>query len=74
MLLINLHLLKDRQQEVRPLLVASRYTGDYCMPLEVQYMCYIPLISLLYGLFNYIKYVKVAWTDIIRADSKFENW
>ena len=28
--------IKDRQQEVKAVLVASRYIGDYYMPVEVQ--------------------------------------
>ena len=49
--------LKDRQQEARPVLVASQCNGDYYIPLKIQYMYYIPFISLLYGLFIDIKYV-----------------
>ena len=43
------------------------------MTLDVQYMYYIPFISLLIGSFFYIKYVKVKWTDTIQAYSRFEN-
>ena len=37
--------LKDRQQEVRAVLVASRYIGDYYMTLEVLFMYHIPLYT-----------------------------
>ena len=37
---------KDRQQEVRAVLVASRYIGDYYMTLEVLFMYPIPLYTL----------------------------
>ena len=29
---------KDRQQELRPVLVASQYNGDYNVPNELQHM------------------------------------
>ena len=51
---------KDRQQEARPVLVASQCNGDYYISLKIQYMYYIPFISLLYGLFIDIKYVTVT--------------
>ena len=38
--------LKDRQQEVRAVLVVSRYIRDYPMPLEVLFMYHIPLYTL----------------------------
>ena len=44
------------------------------MPLEVQYVCYIPCIILQYCLFNDITYVKVTWTDTMQAESNFENF
>ena len=37
---------KDRQQEVRAVLVASRYIWDYYMTLEVLFMYHIPLYTL----------------------------
>ena len=49
---------KDRQQEARAVLVGSHYIGDYYMILELQYMYYIPLTTLLFGLFIDIKHVK----------------
>ena len=36
---------KDRQQEVRAVLVASRYIGDYHMLLQILLMYYIPLFT-----------------------------
>ena len=51
---------KDRQQEVRAVLVASRYIGDYHMPLKVLFMYHIPLYTLIYGLFIDIKHVKIT--------------
>ena len=48
----------DRQQEVRAVLVGSRYIWDNYMPLKVRYMYYIPLYTLLYGSFIDIKHVK----------------
>ena len=47
----NKSLFKDRQQEARAVLVGSRYIGDYYMILELQYMYYIPITTLLSGLF-----------------------
>ena len=49
---------KDRQQELTPVLVASRYIGHYHVPLIFQYMYHIHSISLLYGLLIDVKYVK----------------
>ena len=37
---------QDRQQEARAVLAASRFIGDFYMPIELQYMYYIPLITL----------------------------
>ena len=62
-IIIILLIFKDRQQEVKAVLVASRYIGDYYMPLEVQYMRYIPLFTLLQGLFIDIKYLEFTCTD-----------
>ena len=45
---VNLYLnlsVKDRQQEVRAVLEALRYISDCYMPLDIQYMHYIPLIT-----------------------------
>ena len=50
--------LKDRQQEARAVLVGSHYIGDYYKILELKYMYYIPLTTLLSGLFIDIKHVK----------------
>ena len=49
---------KDRQQEVRAVLVASRYFGDQYMALDIKYMIYILLITLLSGLSIDIKHIK----------------
>ena len=59
--------LKDRQQEVGPVLVAARYNGDYYIPNGVIYMYYLYFISLFYGHFIDIKHVKITWTDAIWA-------
>ena len=59
--------LKDRQQEARAVLVGSRYIGDYYMVLELKYMYYIPLFTLLSGLFIDIKYVKFTGPETKRA-------
>ena len=65
-------LLKDRQQEVWPILVGPQFNGYYYLPHWVQYMYYIHFISLLCGLFIDIKHVKFTWTATIQASSKFE--
>ena len=49
---------KDRQQEARAVLVGSHYIGHYYMPLEPKYMFYIPLTTLLSGLFIAINMLK----------------
>ena len=36
-------------------------------------MYHVPLITLLYGLFIDIKYVKITWSETKRANSKCEN-
>ena len=72
-MVLNSYFLKDRQQEVCPFLVGPQFNGYYYLPLCVQYMYYIHLISLLCGLFIDIKHVKIPWTDTIQASSKFEN-
>ena len=48
-------------------LVGSRYIGDYYMILELQYMYYIPLTTLLSGLFINIKHVKLTGPETKRA-------
>ena len=48
---------KDRQQEVWPVLAASQYNGNHYVLLEVQYMYYIYIISLLYDLFINIMHI-----------------
>ena len=63
----SIHLLKDRQQEARAVLVGSRYIGDCYMVLELRYMYYIPLTTLLSGLFIDIKYVKFTGPETKRA-------
>ena len=60
-------MVKGRQQEVWPVLVAAQYIGDYYFPLDVQYMFYVPLVSFLYDLFIDIKYVTFTWTETIWA-------
>ena len=52
--------IKDRQQEVRAVLVGLRYIGDYYMTLGVQHMYYVPLCTLLYGRFIDIKHVRIT--------------
>ena len=49
---------KDRQQEAMAVLVGLHYIGDYYKILELKYMYYIPLTTLLSGLFIDIKHVK----------------
>ena len=66
-------LLKDRQQEVRPVLVASQYIGHFHVPLGFEYMYHIHFISLVYGLLIDVKYIKIIWIDTIRGCSEFEN-
>ena len=61
------HLFKGRQQEARAVLVGSHYIGDYYMVLELEYMYYIPLTSLLSGLFIDIKYVEFTGPETKRA-------
>ena len=56
-------LIKDRQQEARAVLVGLHYIGHYYMPLEPKYMYYIPLTTLLSGLFIDIKHVKIAGSE-----------
>ena len=58
---------KDRQQEARAVLVGSRYIGDYYMILELQYMYYIPITTLLSALFIGIKNVKFTGPETKRA-------
>ena len=53
-------LIKDRQQEVRVVLVASRYFGDQYMALDIKNMIYILLIALLSGLYIDIKHIKLT--------------
>ena len=65
--------IKDRQQEVWPILVGPQFNGYYYLPLWIQYKYYIHFISLLCGLFIYIKHVQITWTDTIQTSSKFEN-
>ena len=48
----------NRQQEEWRVLVASRYNGDYHIPIEVQHMHYIHSIGLLYDLLIDIKHYK----------------
>ena len=60
-------IIKDRQQEARAVLVGSRYIGDYYIILELQYMYYIPLTTLLSGLFIDIKHIKFTGPDTKRA-------
>ena len=67
------YVIKDRQQEARSVLVGSRYIGDYYMVLELQYMYYIPLTTLLSGLFIDIKYVKLTGPETERAWYETEN-
>ena len=52
--------LKDRQQEVRAFLEGSRYISDCYVPFVIQYMHYIPLITLLSGLFIDIKHINIT--------------
>ena len=49
---------KDRQQEVGPVLVSARYNGDFYIPNGVIYMYYIYFISLFYGRFVDMKACK----------------
>ena len=63
----------DRQQEVRAVLVGSRYIGDYYMPLKVRYMYYTPLYTSLYASFIDIKHVKFTWFETKLAYSECEN-
>ena len=58
---------KDRQQEVRAVLVASHYIGDQYMALDFQYMFDILLITLLSGLFIDIKHIKITQTETKRT-------
>ena len=55
----------NRQQEEWRVLVASRYNGDYHIPIEVQHMHYIHSIGLLCDLFIDIKHVQITWIDTI---------
>ena len=58
---IDFWVLKDRQQEVRAVLVASHYIGtSIYMSLHRQYMYYIPLTTSLSGLFIDIKHLKIT--------------
>ena len=61
---------KDRQQEARAVLVALHCIGDACVSVEVYYMYYISLITLLYGLFIDIKHVQITWSETKSAYSK----
>ena len=47
----------------------------YYVSLEIQYiyMYYVYFISVLYGLLIDVQFVKITWTDTIRAYIKFEN-
>ena len=60
-------MVKGRQQEARAVLVGSHYIGYYHMPLEPRYMYYIPLTTLLSGLFIDIKHVKITGCETKRA-------
>ena len=51
----------------KAVLVGSRYIGDYYFILELQYMYYIPLPTLLSGLFINIKHVKFTGPETRRA-------
>ena len=59
--------LKDRQQEVRPVLATSQYNGNCYIPPEIQCMHFKHFVSLFYGLFIDIRHVKITWTDTIWA-------
>ena len=54
--------------------MALHYSGDSCVAVEVYYMYYISLITLLYGLFIDIKHVKITWSETKRAYSKCEHF
>ena len=38
---------------------------DYNFPLRVQNMYHIHFVSLVYGILNDIKHVKITWTDTV---------
>ena len=66
-------IVKDRQQEVTAVLVALRYIGDHCMPLDIQYMYHISLMTLFQGLSIDIKHVKIARTKTKLTKNECEN-
>ena len=72
-LCLLLSTLKDRQQEVQPVLVRWRYIGDYFVLLEIQCRYHIPLSKLVSGLFIDINHLKITWPETIWVYSKYEN-